>query len=286
MNRQQEPTVCFITGGFGQLAAPSPKTGGAVNNSRCDQSAAWRIIGAMPNGRFATFQAAVAFLAIAPGLHAKASDKSMDIAGVTLHYKLVLPKDYDPAKAYPAVLAFPPGGQGEDMVMTTLVRNWQPEAERRGYIVFIPAAPNGKLFFEEGARVFPEFLDRMRAEYKIRDNKFHIAGMSNGGLSAFYIAARYPDYFWSVTGFPGYLPEPTPAQVNALAKICINMHVGEFDSDWLQEMQDQAAQFRAKGSTVRFTIEKGQSHVLGTLQGDGAARLFDQMEEARRGCPK
>ena len=172
------------------------------------------------------------------------------------------------------------------MVLTTLMRNWLPEAERRGYIVFVPAAPNGKLFFEEGAHVFPEFLDKMIAEYKIRDNKFHVAGMSNGGISAFYIAASYPQYFWSVTGFPGYLPNATPANVNALAKMCINMHVGEFDSGWAQEMKDQAAQFRAKGFTVRFTIEKGESHVLGTLQGPGAARLFDQIEEARQGCGK
>jgi len=237
------------------------------------------------------FRAALALLAIATGLDAKAFDKSIDIAGVTLHYKVVLPKDYDAAKAYPAVLAFPPGGQGADMVMTTLVRNWLPEAERRGYIVFVPAAPNGRLFFEEGARVFPEFLDKMLAEYKIRDNKFHVAGMSNGGISAFYIAASYPQYFWSVTGFPGYLPpatpaDATPARMNALAKMCINMHVGEYDSGWVQEMKDQVAQFRAKGFTVRFTIEKGESHVLGTLQGPGAARLFDEIEEARQGCGK
>jgi poly(3-hydroxybutyrate) depolymerase len=232
------------------------------------------------------FHAAVALLGIATGLHAKAFDKIIEIAGVSLHYKVVLPKDYDTAKAYPAVLAFPPGGQGPDMVMTTLVRNWQPEAERRGYIVFVPAAPNGRLFFEEGARVFPEFLDKMLAEYRIRDNKFHAAGMSNGGISAFYIAASYPQYFWSVTGFPGYLPDPTPARVDALAKMCINMHVGELDSGWVRQMKDQVAQFRAKGFTVRFTIERGESHVLGTLQGSGAVRLFDQIEEARQGCGK
>ena len=51
-------------------------------------------------------------------------------------------------------------------------------------------------------------------------------------------------------------------------------------------MKDQAAELREKGFTVRFTIEKGESHVLGTLQGSSAARLFDQMEEARKGCGK
>jgi len=223
---------------------------------------------------------------VSASLYAKAFDKSIDVSGVTVHYKVILPKDYDSAKAWPAVLAFPPGGQGPDMVMTTLVRNWLPEAEKRGYIVFVPAAPNSQLFFEGGARVLPELLDKLLAEYKIRDNKFHVAGMSNGGISAFYVAANYPKYFWSVTGFPGYLPDATPARLNALANLCINMHVGEFDSGWVQEMKDQAAQLRAKGMTVKFTLEKGENHVIAALQGEGSARLFDEIDAARHGCGK
>ena len=217
---------------------------------------------------------------------AKVVDRSATIAGMTVYYKVVLPKDYDAGKAYPAVLAFPPGPQTNEMVMVTLMQNWAAEAQKRGYIVVIPAAPGGRLFFEEGARVFPQLLDQLLSEYKIRDGKFHIAGMSNGGLSAFHIASSYPQYFWSVTGFPGYLPDATPQRIGALSRICINMHVGELDSGWLQDMQEQAAQFRSKGMTVRFTVEKGQSHVIRTLTGDGASRLFEEIEEASRGCGK
>jgi predicted peptidase len=230
--------------------------------------------------------AAVLFLVAGQPASAKVYDKDTTIAETPVHYKLVLPKDYDPEKAYPAVLAFPPGAQTADMVLTTLERNFRAEAERRGYIVVIPAAPRGRLFFEEGSKVFPEFLKHLLAEYKIRDNKFHIAGMSNGGLSAFYIAATYPQYFWSVTGFPGYLPDATPERVSALAKMCINMHVGELDTGWLASMKTQSEQLRAQGFTVRFTVEKGESHVLSTLTGPGAARLFNQFEEARMGCSK
>ena len=219
-------------------------------------------------------------------LSAKVYDKTADISGTPVHYKLILPKDYDPTKAYPAILAFPPGSQTMDMVLTTTERNWRPEAEKRGYIVVVPAAPGGKLFFEEGARVFPAFIEQILKEYKIQDGKFHIAGMSNGGLSAFHIAASYPQYFWTVTGFPGYLDDATPAHVSALAKMCINMHVGELDNGWLQAMQAQAKEFRATGYTVSFTIEKGQSHVISTLSGEGSARLFDEIEKGKQGCGK
>src|SRR6202795_149215 len=213
-------------------------------------------------------------------------EKSKNIAGVTVHYKVVLPSHYDAAKAYPGVLAFGGGPQTMNIVDGAIQRNWRDVAERRGYIIVIPAAPDGQLFFEGGERIFPEFLTKILADYKIADNKFHIAGQSNGGISAFHVAAMYPQYFWSVTGFPGYLPDATPARVGGLAKMCINMHVGELDTGWKEEMQQQAAQFRAKGMTVRITVEKGQSHRLDTLAGDGAARLFNQFEEARQGCSK
>jgi hypothetical protein len=51
-------------------------------------------------------------------------------------------------------------------------------------------------------------------------------------------------------------------------------------------MQQQASQLRAKGITVHITVEKGQSHVIGTLTGEGAARLFQEIEQARQGCAK
>ncbi len=229
--------------------------------------------------------AAVLLFASRPAA-AEVLEKSKTISGVTVHYKVVLPSHYDAAKAYPGVLAFGGGPQTMNIVDGAIQRNWRDEAERRGYIVVIPAAPDGQLFFEGGERIFPEFLTKILADYKIAGNKFHIAGQSNGGISAFHVAATYPQYFWSVTGFPGYLPDATPARVGALAKMCINMHVGELDTGWKEEMQQQAGQFRAKGMTVRITVEKGQSHRLDTLAGDGAARLFNQFEEARQGCSK
>lgn len=217
-------------------------------------------------------------------LSAKVFDKTAEIAGMTLHYKIALPKDYDPENTYPAVMAFPPGSQDMNMVLGTLVQNWLPEQDRRGYIVVIPAAPNGRPFVGEGAKVFPEFIEQLLHEYKIRDKKFHIAGMSNGGRSAFHIAAMYPQHFWSVTGFPGYLPDATPERVAALAKMCIYMHVGEQDDGWLEQMQQQASMFRAKGYKVRFTVEKNEGHVMRTLMGSASARLFTQIEEAGQGC--
>src|ERR1700704_5262174 len=169
-------------------------------------------------------------LAIGPFAAADVLDKSATINGTTVRYKVVLPKDFDAAKNYPEILAFPPGGQDMDMVNATLNGNFRAQAEQRGYIVVEPAAPNGLLFFEGSEKIFPAFLTKLLGDYKIVDNKFNVAGNSNGGLSAFLVAANHPQYFWSVTGFPGFLDNGTPQQIAALGKMCIHMFAGELDS--------------------------------------------------------
>src|ERR1700680_4457230 len=133
-----------------------------------------------------TIVAIVTFL-IQP-VRAEVIEKTVNVDGTIVHYKTVLPDGYDPAKAYPAVLAFGGGPQTMNTVDNILSRNFRAEAEKRGYIVVAPAAPDDDLFFEEGDRIFPEFLKMILADHKIQDNKFHIAGPSNGGIAAFHVA--------------------------------------------------------------------------------------------------
>src|SRR5262245_3909915 len=87
-----------------------------------------------------------AILFVHPSAAAKVIDKSAEVAGITWQYKVVLPNDYDPAKTYPAVLAFPPATQGMDMALLTLERHWRVGWEKRGYIVIVPAVPPGRSF--------------------------------------------------------------------------------------------------------------------------------------------
>ena len=220
-------------------------------------------------------------------VQAELLEKTRKVGGATVRYKVVLPNGYDPAKTYPAILAFGGGPQTMNTVEAVLNRNLRAEAEKRGYIVIAPAAPDDQLFFEDGARIFPEFLKTMLAEYKIQDNKFHIAGPSNGGIPAFHVAALNPQYFLSVTAFPGYMWEPNAAKLQAISKMCVFMYVGENDPYmWHSEMKKEAEWLRSKGTVARYTVEKGQPHRMETLADANAGRLFDGFEETRKGCSK
>jgi len=232
----------------------------------------------------AAVTAAFMSLAIQPA-RAEVIEMKKKVAGTTVRYKVVLPNGYDPAKAYPAVLVFGGGPQTMNTVDRTLDRNFRAEAETRGYIIVAPAAPDDELFFMTGARIFPDFLKMILADYKIQDGKFHIAGPSNGGIAAMHIAAANPQYFISVTAFPGYMWEPTPGKLQAISKMCVFLYVGEFDQyRWHEEMKQEVDFLRSKGTVARYTVEKGQPHGLDTLAGANAHRLFDGFEEARKGC--
>src|SRR5580693_5827851 len=239
------------------------------------------------NAKWMALAPAMAVIAVftAQPLRAEVTENTKNVAGTTVHYKTVLPDGYDPAKAYPAILALGGGPQNMSTVDGILTRNFGAEAEARGYIVVAPAAPDGQLFFEEGASIFPEFLKMILADYKIQDNKFHIAGPSNGGIAAFHVAAQNPEYFLSITAFPGYMWEPSPAKLQAISKMCVFMYVGENDEYmWHSEMKREAEFLQSLGTVAHYTVEKGQPHRMETLAGANAGRLFDGFEETKKGC--
>lgn len=230
--------------------------------------------------------AAVASLVLPMALaEAEVIETTTRVAGSRVDYKVVLPDGYDPEQEYPAVLVFGGGPQTMRTIDGALSRNFQAEAERRGYLVIAPAAPDGDLFFRDGDRIFPELLDRVRADYKVRDGKFHVAGPSNGGIAAFHVAARHPDYFLSVTAFPGYMWQPSRAKLEAIADLCVFMYVGEHDEyRWHDEMRREAEFLSAIGTVAIYEVEIGQPHRIATLADSHAGRLFDGFERAEQGC--
>ena len=218
---------------------------------------------------------------------ARVTEHTMQVEGFAVRYKVVLPDDYDPAKEYPGVLVFGGGPQTMETVDRALERSFRAEAEKRGYIVVALAAPEGRLFFQGGERIFPEFLDRLTREYKIAGGKFHVAGPSNGGISAMHVAAQNPDRFLSVTAFPGYLWQPSTDKLLALSKLCVYLYIGQYDEyPWHGEMQREAEFLSSHGAVARYTVEAGQPHRIATLAGANAGRLFDGFRAAAQGCTR
>ena len=224
--------------------------------------------------------AVVAVGSVSSNLQAEMQEKTGTFGGLKVTYKVVLPAGYDGAKPHPVVLVFTGGPQTLQIATSTVETDWQKEAERRDYVIIAPASPNGELFFEGADRIFPEFLDFILKTYKV-EGKLHVAGHSNGGLSAFHIAAKYPRYFSTVTGYPGLLDGPDRDKAGAIKPMCLFMHVGDLDDGWKDAMRSEATQLKNQGYRIQFSIEPKQVHRLKAPEINLSARLFDEIESCK-----
>jgi Tripartite tricarboxylate transporter family receptor/Putative esterase len=213
--------------------------------------------------------------------------------------------DY-PTRPVRWIVGFPPGGLGD--IVTRPMGQWLSERLGQPFIienrfgaagniateavVHAPADGYTLLLVNPGNATSATFYDKLSFNF-IRDIApvagiiRHIAGVSNGGIAALHVAAENPQYFRSVTAFPGYMWQPSSARLERISKMCVFMYVGEHDPyRWHNEMKKEAEYLRAIGTVARYTVEPGQPHRLDTLAGDNAARLFDSFEESSKGCSR
>ena len=196
--------------------------------------------------------------------------------GTEIAYSIVLPESFDPAKSYPMLLALPPGGQDQEVVDSVLDRVWKTEAKKRGWIVISPVAP-GPLFYDPAAaKYIPELVAQMERIYP-PEGGVHLAGVSNGGLSAFRAALDHPELFLDLLTFPGYPPEQTD-DVAKLKRIPVAIWVGELDSGWRENGEATVAKLKELGSPAQITVVPGESHILTTV---GGKEYFDFLEQQR-----
>jgi hypothetical protein len=71
--------------------------------------------------------------------------------------------NFDPANPYPAILAFGGGPQTIYIVEGTLTRGWREQAARLSRDC--PGSARWRAVLRRRARVFPEFLTPMLADY-------------------------------------------------------------------------------------------------------------------------
>ena len=223
---------------------------------------------------------AMAFLMAAATFGARSGEaaetKTLQLSdGTEITYALVLPAGFKAESAYPALLVFAGGPQTMNVVSSTLRRFWESEAYRRGLIVVAPAAPTGQPFFEDGVAIVAQVLRHIPAAYPIKDGKFHLGGQSNGGVSAFRAAIRYPELFNSLTVLAGF-PENDEdfERLDRVKDLKISLFVGDGDVYWRDGMARTVARLLALGKEAYFEIIPRNGHFLPDLSPE---RLFDRI---------
>jgi len=200
--------------------------------------------------------------------------------GTTIDYVLLVPPGRTAGQPGKVLLTFPPGGQDLDLTTRIVEDRWHDEALARDWVVVSPAAPETGLFYsDESAALVPELLDKVAADYPPQDGRFDLAGVSNGGLSAFKAALSYPDRFRSLVVFPGYSQDGgDDPNLSKLKDIGVSMFVGGDDSGWRTASEQTEQTLKDLGYTVELHVVPGEGHIIESLTG---ADLFDAMERVR-----
>ena len=195
--------------------------------------------------------------------------------GPMLRFALVLPECLNEDQSYPVLLALPPGGQSRDNVEFGLQNYWIKASIMRNWIVVSPIAPNDMYFYAEGAVFIPDLFDWVEEQFDVEGGKFHIAGPSAGGISAFRVAVDNPSRCHSMTAMPGYPLADAFAKLDSLRDVSIAMLVGAYDQPFRVEMDSTAAHLDSLDIPYTYRVLPSDSHTISSLSSESWLNLLD-----------
>lgn len=179
----------------------------------------------------------------------------------------------------PVLLALPPGAQNQDMVAAGHRLYWKEEAERLGWTVISPIAPEGEMLGGVNLQRVMDLVDHVEKTYDVEYGRVHLAGVSNGGRTGLQLALRHADRFASLSLLPGMQEGLDETELIALARLPLAMYVGGDDVGWVGPMKTMAAELKKLGyPPARFTVFEGEGHTPKTL---GGTTLFHTLESFR-----
>ena len=204
----------------------------------------------------------------------------LSIDGTIVSYVTVVPDGFEAGGTAPVLVAFPPGGQDLALTRAIVEGTYLSEAVTRGWVVVSPAAPEGQLYFNGSEALVPALLDWIESWVTLSGGRLHLAGISNGGISAFRVAGQNPDRFQSILVFPGFPSSDADREALAdLAGVPVRIFVGEQDTGWIGSMEQTRATLADLGGDVTLEIVPDEGHVIRSLS-DGV-RIFDELDALR-----
>ena len=208
------------------------------------------------------------------------SSGSVDIDGVTIEYIASTPGGFEVGDEAPLLLAFPPGGQDYNVTRSLVQNTYSPEAQRLGWVVVSPVAPDGQLFFNGSETLVPGFLDWVETWVAPEGGAPHVAGVSNGGISTFRYGALNPDRAQSLIAFPGFpRSDEDEAALADLTGVPVRIFVGGDDTGWIPPAESAVETLNELGGDAELTVFAGEGHVMASTR-DGTL-IFEQLESFR-----
>lgn len=193
-------------------------------------------------------------------------------------WRIITPKAFKPDGAYPVLLVFG-GGANNRLALGAAMNAFDGESRERGWVVAgMSRADEAKPYQPAIADVLA-VMNAIQQHLRVEGGKFHLAGVSNGGIAALHVAIERPDLAASVTAFPGY---PLPGDAPRLARlkgVPVRLFVGSDDQvEWTDAAKATLAQGQAAGLDIKLAVRPAQGHMIRDLS---PKELLDMLEPFR-----
>ena len=179
--------------------------------------------------------------------------------GFSLRLTVIVPTVYVESQSYPVIFALPPGPGDPGMVDAILNNYWKDEGDRRGYIMVSPTIL-GRSLETKGTDVLNAVFAWMDENLHYDKQRVTLAGQSNGGLGAFFVARMQPERFQSIVVVPGAFG--AEGSLDMLRGKPIWLLVGELDTQWVRLSERTRHLLMLGGAEPKLTIVPGQGHVF------------------------
>lgn len=197
------------------------------------------------------------------------NNKVIQLDSVTrIMYKMVFPKDYNPAKRYPVFMGLS-GGPATSPVVDYCYYTMFRSKLLDGYIKILPVAPEGKSLRDVGPNWIKRFINALPHYELATDDHWIIAGTSNGGVAAFNFIQSKPKVFSKLVVMPGVVAIPKSKSLPAVwSSYKMLLAVGSEDSpEWKQGVDKsynilKTHVFQSNPENVKKIVMQGQGHIV------------------------
>lgn len=185
-----------------------------------------------------------------PKLHEFPEHKARN--GVRMPYELVLPKNYDSERAYPAFVLFAPGAG-------PLAASWAwnelcgGEIAEQDSLILLVGAPDRGWYTHPTHHALEDLLKHVRKQHSIVDDRYHLVGFAGGSNPARTYAGMSGRYFESFSIIGGR-PYENRDERDILdhKSLRLSFLLGTGDPAALAQAKRVSALLKAKGGSVRI----------------------------------
>ena len=156
------------------------------------------------------------------------------------------------------ILALPPGEQNH--LEASVYEIWLDDFQAAGWSTIIPVAMGEKLFWQGSERAIPNIVEHFEMQNNLSMAKFHLLGISNGGISSFRVATLDARRFTSITVIPGWPKPADQIRLEALKDVPVHFIVGQEDPRWLAKAEEFCKMIGDLGGKAELEIVAGQGH--------------------------